>query len=122
MKRRNSDSSTRSGKNGASSAQNTPPRAHSRNRRPHAQQQQQQLPDTTTTTSTSSSSSSEDNGDRTPYAPSGVEIVTLFEDAVLQAPRDVQLRGLWERILDEHAGEADETVAYPVHHVLFVAF
>jgi hypothetical protein len=40
-----------------------------------------------------------------PYAPSGVEIVTLFEDMVLEAPRDVQLRGLWDRMLDEHAGE-----------------
>jgi hypothetical protein len=32
-----------------------------------------------------------------------VEIVTLFEDAIMQAPRDVNLRMLWDRILDEHA-------------------
>jgi hypothetical protein len=34
-----------------------------------------------------------------------VEIVTLFEDIALEAPRDVQLRGLWDRMLDERAGE-----------------
>jgi hypothetical protein len=70
----------------------------------HEQHQQQDTADTPPTTTTSDDSSA-DVGTSVPFAPSGVEIVTLFEDIVLEAPRDVQLRGLWDRMLDEHAGE-----------------
>jgi hypothetical protein len=92
--------------NGATSAESEPSRAHTRGKRTmsHAQHQDQDAADTPPTTTTGDDGSA-DVGTSVPYAPSGVEIVTLFEDTVLEAPRDVQLRGLWDRMLDEHAGQ-----------------
>jgi hypothetical protein len=95
-------------KNGATTAESEPPRAHTRGKRSishsHHQHQEQDAAEITPTTTTSDENSP-DTGTSVPYAPSGVEIVTLFEDMVLEAPRDVQLRGLWDRMLDEHAGQ-----------------
>jgi hypothetical protein len=95
-------------KNGAPTPENEPPRAHTRGKRAvsHAQHQDQDqdTADTPPSTTTGDEGSA-DVGTSVPYAPSGVEIVTLFEDVVLEAPRDVQLRGLWDRMLDEHAGQ-----------------
>lgn len=84
-------------KTGAGFPPRPPLRAHSR---PHSRPHLHATSPAATSTATDEDASNLPNG---AYAPSGVEIVTLFEDALMQAPRDVNLRMLWDRILDEHA-------------------
>lgn len=91
--RRRSPGSGKAEKHDVGGPGSAPFRAHSSSKRAPATSSEEQ-------SDTNSRSSSNSNA----YSPSGMEIVHLFEEAVLMPPRDVGLRTLWDRMLDEQAG------------------